>query len=57
MLAPVFKSLTFGFLNHTKIDPDLDPIRNDPRFKAMIADAEARIAAANDGDSAQASSA
>jgi len=26
------------------IDPDLDPIRDDPRFKAMIAKAEARLA-------------
>ena len=35
-----------GLLNHAKADPDLDPLRDDPRFKAMIAAAEARLAAA-----------
>jgi adenylate cyclase len=31
-------------LNVAKSDPDLDPIRNDPRYKTVIADAEARLA-------------
>jgi hypothetical protein len=37
-----------AFLHHAKLDPDLDPIRNDPRVVAMIAAAEARLAAAGD---------
>jgi adenylate cyclase len=32
-------------LEWTKTDPDLDPLREDPRFKAMIAEAEAQLAA------------
>jgi adenylate cyclase len=44
LLAPVFETLAMGFLNHAKADPDLDPLRDDPRFKAMVAAAEARLA-------------
>ena len=50
LLRPVFESLAIGFLNHTKADPDLDPLRDDPRFKAMVAAAEKRLAAAADGE-------
>jgi adenylate cyclase len=49
LLGPVFETLAIGFLNHAKADPDLDPLRDDPRFKAMVAAAETRLAAANDG--------
>jgi adenylate cyclase len=52
LLGPVFETLAIGFLNHAKADPDLDPLRGNPRFKAMVAAAEARLAAANDGGSA-----
>jgi adenylate cyclase len=45
MLAPVVEKATPAFLAHVKIDPDLDPLREDPRFTAMIAAAEARLAA------------
>jgi adenylate cyclase len=47
LLGPVFATLAIGFLNHAKADPDLDPLRNDPRFKAMVATAETRLAAAS----------
>jgi hypothetical protein len=44
--------MSIGLLNHAKADPDLDPLRRDPRFKAMIAAAEARLGAVSDGDAA-----
>ena len=52
LIGPVFETLAIGFLNHAKADPDLDPLRADPRFQAMIAAAETRLAAASDGGSA-----
>ncbi len=46
MLDPVFAHMSTGLLMHAKVDPDFDHIRDDPRFKAMIAAAEARLAEA-----------
>jgi adenylate cyclase len=45
LLGPVFETMAIAWLNHAKADPDLDPLRNDPRFKAMVAAAEKRLAA------------
>jgi len=51
LLGPVFRESAIGLLNHAKADPDLDPLRDDPRFKTMIAAAEARLAGADDRES------
>jgi adenylate cyclase len=44
LLAPVFEKVRMDALNWTKSDPDLDLIRDHPRYKAMLAAAEARLA-------------
>jgi adenylate cyclase len=46
LLGPLFARTTITWLNHARNDPDLDPIRDDPRFKAMVATAETRLASA-----------
>ncbi len=45
MLEPLIPKLSAGFVQYLKIDPDLDPLREHPRYKAMMAAAEARLAA------------
>jgi adenylate cyclase len=47
-LAPVLENIAVGFVNHAKVDPDFRPLHDHPRFKAMIAAAEVRLAAARD---------
>jgi adenylate cyclase len=48
LMGPVFEKANLTWLNHMKIDPDLDAIRDDPHFAAMVAAAEARLAAEGD---------
>lgn len=43
-LGPVLEKVRMVSVNWMKIDPDLDLIRDDPRFKAMPATAEVRRA-------------
>jgi adenylate cyclase len=43
MLGPAFEKMGAGLINHSKVDPDLDCIRDDPQFKAMLAAAEKRL--------------
>ncbi|HEY2444963.1 MAG TPA: winged helix-turn-helix domain-containing protein [Rhizomicrobium sp.] len=44
LLGPYFEAASAHQITHAKIDPDLDPLRDDPRLKAMLVIAEARLA-------------
>ena len=43
LIAPFLATTTIDFLNHAKADPDLEPLRAEPRFQAMMAAAEERL--------------
>ncbi|MGH6985335.1 MAG: TPR end-of-group domain-containing protein [Caulobacteraceae bacterium] len=45
VIGPWFPTASASWLAHAKVDPDLDPIREDRRFKAMLVEAEARLGA------------
>jgi adenylate cyclase len=45
MLGPVFETISDTFLPYAKVDPDLELLRKHPRYAAMLAKAEARLAA------------
>jgi adenylate cyclase len=44
LLGPVFARDAAETINWARVDPDLDPLRKDPRFKSMMAQADARLA-------------
>jgi adenylate cyclase len=46
LLRPIFAAMTMHWLKHIKIDPDLEAIRGDLRFQALLADTEARLTGA-----------
>ena len=43
-LKPFFEKITSStIMRHLEVDPDLNPIRNDPRFQEMLASAKQRL--------------
>jgi adenylate cyclase len=46
LLGPFLPRMSKSMLNHIRTDPDVDALRGDPRFQAMLAVAEARLEAA-----------
>ena len=45
MLEAVIAESSPSMIKQTLVDPDMDPLRDKPRFQRMIADAQARVAA------------
>ena len=45
MLGPVFETITDSMMPYAKADPDLEFLRDDPRYQDMVSAAEARLAA------------
>jgi adenylate cyclase len=48
MLEPYFEQATLGQIGHAEVDPDMDPIRENTRFKAMVAAARTRLGPAEE---------
>ena len=48
MLVYVFETISDAFLPYAKADPDLESLHDDPGWHAMVAAAEARLAAAKE---------
>ena len=45
LLKPLFGEITESFLRYLKADPDLESLHDDPRYQALVAAAETRLAA------------
>jgi len=45
LLEDVFPTLSPSMVEHAKRDPDFEPLHGDPRYQALVATAEARVAA------------
>ncbi len=43
LLGPYFATATAAELAHIRVDPDLDALRTEPRYIAMLAEADARV--------------
>ena len=49
LLGPYFDRVTLSEFKHCQVDPDMDPVREHPRFKEMMAAAGTRLGAADPG--------
>ena len=45
VLGPYFERVSVSELKHCAADPDMNPVRDDPRFQQMAAAASARLTA------------
>jgi adenylate cyclase len=43
LMEPVLSSTTATWLNHIRLDPDLESLRNMPKFQQLLSEAEARV--------------
>ncbi|MGH8403543.1 MAG: tetratricopeptide repeat protein, partial [Gammaproteobacteria bacterium] len=50
MMKSLTESATRPLLEYVKADPDFEPLHDDPRYQAMVAAAEARLAASKDAE-------
>jgi adenylate cyclase len=48
LLEPYFDQVEISDIQHAKIDPDMHPLRDHPRFRKMMANADARISASGE---------
>ncbi|MGN6850565.1 MAG: TIR domain-containing protein [Sphingomicrobium sp.] len=53
LLGPYFERVSVSELKHCSADPDMDPLRDDPRFQQMAAAAAARLSQAAPVQTAQ----
>ena len=48
LLGPYFAEVSLSQVEYAEADPDMNSLREDPRFKTMVAGAKARHAAAGE---------
>ena len=46
LLEPYFQRVGIQDISHAKVDPDMDKLRDHPRFREMLVQAETRVQSA-----------